>query len=201
MKGGRGFDIREKAPLLAAILFVWLAANLAVTFLMIVPRSERADALREAAADFQQKLNARRQKVDRARAEYERVMGGRQTLETFYQDVLSTKRDRMTAFQREIREIATKFSIRPDQISYSRYLFPKDRMVKFSAVLPLSGSYENLRAFISALENSENFLILEAVNLTDSKEGGVILSLNIAVATYFLDPDVELKEGAEGGRI
>ena len=199
MRRIRALDIREKAPLLAAVLLVGLAANAVVAFLVNLPRSEKAASLRAADSEFHETLVRRRQKVEGLRREYERIVGGRRSLETFYDEVLSTKRQRMVAVQKEIRDIAAKFNINPETITYSRDIFKKDPIVKFSAVLPLTGSYENLRAFINAVENSENFLIIEGINLTDSKEGGVILSLNITIATYFFDKDVEAL-GAGRGR-
>jgi len=145
-------------------------------------------------------LSGRQERVGVLKAEYGRVMDGSRTLKTFYADVLSTKRHRMTAVQKEIRDIAARFNIRPDSIAYNREIFDKDQIVKFSAVLPLTGSYENLRAFLSALERSENFLIVESVSLADSKEGGVILGLSVSVATYFFDPDVKARIGGESRR-
>jgi Tfp pilus assembly protein PilO len=201
--GGRDgglFDVRARTPLLAAVLLVWLAVNLAATFLVNIPRAERVSTLTSASDLFRTKLAERRAKVGGLRKHFNRVVDGERSLKTFYDDVLSTKRQRMTAVQKEIRSIATRFNIKPESISYARTFFKNDNIVKFAATLPLAGSYENLRAFISALEASENFLVIESVALADSKEGGVILSLQIEVATYFFDNDVrpgEMPGGSE----
>lgn len=199
-RNGVRFDVRAKTPLIAAILLVWLAVNLAATFFVNIPRAERVSTLTTASDLFRTQLAERRAKVGGLRKDFNRVVDGERSLKTFYDDVLSTKRQRMTAVQREIRSIATRFNIRPENISYTRTFFKNDNIVKFAATLPLAGSYENLRAFISALEASENFLVIESVALADSKEGGVILSLQIEVATYFFDNDVrpeDLKGGSE----
>ena len=45
---GRGIDIRERAGLIGAVLGVWLAGNLVATFLVILPRNERAETTRDA---------------------------------------------------------------------------------------------------------------------------------------------------------
>jgi Tfp pilus assembly protein PilO len=189
------FDIREKAGVFIALILVWLGANLAFAFLVNLPRAEQAGAIRREQETFQERLSKRKEKVEALRADYNRVTGGNQSLQTFFDDVLSTKRERMIPIQREIRDIARKYNINPESISYARQIYDKDRIVKFSAILPLTGPYESLRSFISALERSQNFIIIESVALTDSKEGGVILSLNISVATYFFDPDVLPKGG------
>lgn len=191
MNALRKFDLRERAGVIVLVLAVWLAGVLAFFTLVNIPRSEQVAALSEANSLFESQLAERKRRVEGLRAEYERVMDGRRTLRTFYDDVLSTKRERMTAVQSEVRRIASRFNINPETISYSRHIYEGDQIVKFSAVLPLTGSYENLRAFINAVENSDNFLTVESINLSDSKEGGVILSLNITLSTYFFDPDVK----------
>lgn len=181
--------------LIGTILGVWLAGNLIATFLVLLPRSERAESVREAVDRFRQARIERDRTVEEVRREYQRIMDGRRSLGTFYRVVLSTKQERMTTVQREVREIAAKFNINPETISYSKEIFEDDQIVKFSTVMPLHGSYENLRQFISAVENSENFLTITSILLTGSKEGGIMLSLNVTLATYFFDPDVALQSG------
>lgn len=190
MKKPLHFDLRERMGLIGTILGVWLAGNLIVTFLVLLPRSERAESVREAVGEFRQARLDRERTMQTVRRDYERVMDGRRSLGTFYSEVLSTKHDRMTAVQKEIRDIAIKFNMNPETVSFSKEIFEDDQVVKFSTVMPLNGSYENLRQFISAVENSENFLTITGILLAGSKEGGVILSLNVTVATYFFDPDV-----------
>jgi Tfp pilus assembly protein PilO len=193
VKSIRRFDIRERAGLIGTILGVWFAGNLVAAFLVILPRSERAAAVQDAVSSFRQARLERERSVGALRKQYDRVMDGRRSLNTFYSDVLSTKQDRMTAVQREVREIAVKFNINPETISYAREIFEDDQIVKFSTIMPLTGSYENLRQFISAVENSDNFLTVTNVLLAGSKEGGIILSLNVSLATYFFDPDIQPK--------
>jgi len=190
------FDIRRRTPLLGAIAAAWFAVALGFALLVNLPRNERATAMKDALDSFARLETTRERKVEKLRRQYQRVLDGERSLETFYRDVLSTKQERMPAFQRELRTIAEKFNINPETITYSKEIFEKDRIVKFAAGLPLSGSYENLRAFIDAVENSENFITIQYIQLTDSKEGGVILSLNIRVATYFFDMDIQPKHSA-----
>ena len=200
MRGLGRFDIREKVGILAGIIVVVLGADAAFAFLVNLPRAEQASSLRSQVESFNERLAKRREKVAALRSDFDRVVGGDRSLHTFFDDVLSTKRQRMMAIQKEVRAIGQKFNIAAESISYSRQIFEKDRIVKFSAVLPLIGPYESLRAFISAVERSENFIIIESVALTDSKEGGVILSLNISLSTFFFDPDVVPRAGAEATR-
>ena len=54
--------------------------------------------------------------------------------------------------------------------------------------VPLEGGYPALRRFLQAVEQSDKFLIVERVALAKGKEGGVMLQLNITLATYFNAP-------------
>lgn len=190
------FDIRERMGAVVAVFVIWLGANLGFAFLVNLPRTEQARTIRLEQESFQDRLAKRRAKVAGLKSDYDRVLGGNQSLQSFFDNVLSTKRQRMIPIQKEIRDIAKRFNINPESISYARQVFEKDGIVKFSAILPLTGPYESLRAFINALERSENFIIIDSVSLADSKEGGVILSLEIAVSTYFFDPDVAPRAAA-----
>jgi Tfp pilus assembly protein PilO len=189
------FDVREKSPLLIGITLAWLALNLAFTFLVNVPRAAEAARLEEEAGRLNTLVTSRQKEIERLRGERTRVVGGSDELQKFYQDVLSTKSERMIAFQKEIREIAQKFRIDLKSINYAAEAAPtKDKIARFGAAMPLTGSYEGLREFIETIEKSQQFIIINSIELSNSKEGGVILGLSIGLSTYFLDPEMPDRE-------
>jgi Tfp pilus assembly protein PilO len=194
------FDVREKAGPIAAVILVWLAINLGFAFLVNLPRAREVSALDEQVGHVAGLTKNREDDVARLRQHHDRVMEGNTSLDKFYEDVLSTKNERLIGFQRELREIAKKFNINMETITYPRETYPKDKVTKFSAVMPLTGSYENLREFIDTIEKSENFIVIESIQLASSKEGGVILSLAISVATYFVDPDMQEPTAPQAGK-
>jgi len=190
------FDVREKSATIAVVILVWLGINLAFAFLVNVPRAQQQSTLDQAVHHAAGLLGSKMDDVARLREHYTRVMEGRSNLDKFYADVLSTKNERLISFQKEIRDIAGKFHISLESISYPREEFTKDKVAKFGATMPLTGSYENLREFIDTIEKSENFIVIESIQLANSKEGGVILSLNIMLSTYFVDPEIHETEAA-----
>ncbi len=194
------FDVREKTGLIAAIIVVWLGLNLAMAFFINVPRAKRVMALDEAVVRAAAALSTRTNDVTNLREHHARVLTGRQSLELFYSEILSRKSERLISFQREIREIAGRFNINLETIGYRNEPFPEDKVAKFTATMPLTGSYENLREFVDTIERSENFIVIEAIQLTSSKEGGVILSLLIQLSTYFVDEEIgqDDRSGARG---
>jgi Tfp pilus assembly protein PilO len=186
------FDVREKAPVIAAVILVWLGLNLAFAFAINIPRATEAATLSADAQHLSREIQKKATDIDRLRPEHGRVLSGRSNLEMFYNDVLSTKQERLIDFQREIRQIAEKYNINLDTISYPREVLA-NKVTKLGAAMPLTGSYENLRSFLETIERSENFIIIESIQLSNSKEGGVILSLTITLSTYFVDPDAPEK--------
>lgn len=194
------FDVREKAGVITAIILVWLGLNLAFAFTVNLPRGRRVAELDAAVGDTSSALARKQQEVERLREHFERVVGGRASLDKFYADVLSTKQNRLISFQREIRGIADQFKINVDTITYPRETYPKDKVTRFSATMPLTGSYENLREFIDTIEHSENFIVIDGIQLANSKEGGVILGLSIQLSTFFVDPDIEDQDLTGKGR-
>jgi len=188
--------VREKSATIAVVILVWLGINLAFAFLVNVPRAQQQSTLDQAVHHAAGLLGSKMDDVARLREHYTRVMEGRSNLDKFYADVLSTKNERLISFQKEIRDIAGKFHISLESISYPREEFTKDKVAKFGATMPLTGSYENLREFIDTIEKSENFIVIESIQLANSKEGGVILSLNIMLSTYFVDPEIHETDAA-----
>lgn len=182
------FDIREKAGVIVAVILVWLGLNLAFAFFVNVPRANEVITLNEEAQRLNREIGVKGKDIDRLRPQHERVLEGNSNLEIFYDEILSTKNERLISFQREIRDIAEKFNINMDAIAYPREVM-SNRVVKLGAAMPLSGSYENLRSFIKRVEESENFIVIESIQLANAKEGGVILSLTIVLSTYFVDPE------------
>lgn len=193
------FDVREKAGLISAVVLVWLGLNMAFAFTVNLPRGRRVAELDTTLSEASSALARKQQEVEKLREHFDRVVGGRASLDKFYADVLSTKQNRLISFQREIRGIADQFKINVDTISYPRETFPKDKVTRFSATMPLTGSYENLRQFIDTIEHSENFIVIDAIQLANSKEGGVILGLSIQLSTFFVDPDIQEQDTARKG--
>lgn len=184
------FDVREKSGVIIIVILVWLGLNLTFAFAVNFPRARRVSHLDQSAISATSALTTRMRDVKSLREHHARVLAGNENLDLFYSDILSTKQNRLISFQREIRDIAVKFNVNLETVTYRREVFPKDKVAKFTAAMPLNGSYENLREFIDTIERSENFIIIDSIQLTSSKEGGIILSLLIQLSTYFVDDEI-----------
>ena len=189
-------DLREIRATAVIVLLAGLGINVAAFLLINQPL---ADGLRNADQEVRQMmagLESRRGRLDDLSEARDRIEEQVRDLGLFFDEVLSGKAERMVSVQREIREIAQRHRINPETIGYTHGGAEEGTdLVKFSASFPLRGNYEALRAFIRDVEHSRNFLVIDAIELTNSREGGVMLALAIKVSTIFRDPDYHLLRG------
>lgn len=94
----------------------------------------------------------------------------------------------MVEVQRELEMLCGRFSIDLESVTFASELLESENVDKLIMVVPLQGNYANLRRFLQAVENSDKFLLVEQVALAEAKLGGVMLELNVTLATYFNAP-------------
>ncbi len=188
-------DLRENRVLMVLGLLLWLGLNLAWLFLVNMPRSQGLASADERVQSLRRDTSRRGREVGDLQDAVERIRNREHTLELFFGQVLAEKSERMVAIQRELRRIAVRHRIDPKKINYTHnWVEDRDDMVRFGASFPLRGGYQALRSFIRDIEHSENFLIIEGIGLSKSREGGALLSLDIEVSTMFRDPDRDAEE-------
>ena len=191
-------DAQLEARRVAVALGAVAAANL-VLFLFVTEPLYRTSVVRTAEwGAMERRLDSERRAAGRLEDRLARLERQKGNLTQFYDVILAEKIARMTAIQREIRALAGQFQVNPESVSYSPNWLGLDELVQFDISFPLRGSYENLRQFVSRVESSEYFLILDDISLSDSREGGVVLSLTIRMHTYFKDLEFAPAPGEKG---
>ena len=179
------FDIRRAARPLIIASSVLLLSNLVFFLALHRPVRAQHDALSN---ENTPQLTALRQ-WQAAVEDKETYLATLQTtgeeLTQFKREVLSSRERRMIEVQFELDRLASQFNININQVNYENEDLPKEGLERFGMVVPLAGGYQNLRRFIRAVEESEKFLVIERVALAKGKDGGVLLQLNITLATYF----------------
>jgi hypothetical protein len=181
----RRIDLREDFWRLAAVLGALLAINVGFYALVTLPRVRALQTLEgtgETAALALRTTAARRDAMREliGRHDEERVR-----LADFYENMLGSQAERMTAVQKEIRGIAGEFRIDPESIDYSTTPIDGTDLIRFQVTIPLVGGYPNLRQFINRIERSLQLLVVDEVQLTGAREGGAMLSLTIKISTCF----------------
>lgn len=185
---GMGQDIRQSGSKIAIGLVVVLLLNVAAWFLLVRPRILELAHLQE---DSLPRLEALRKRTDEveARERYlEALKQATTDLVQLREVVLSTGQKRMVSVQLELADLAGQFNIDLEEVEYQTDYLEGEGLERFGMEVPLVGGYANLRHFIQAVESSDKFLVIERIALDKAKDGGVLLRMNISLATYFDAP-------------
>jgi Tfp pilus assembly protein PilO len=197
------FDIREERLRVGAVLAAVAVLNLILYLTLNLPRMHRESVEERRVETVTQSLSELSRRVGLMKDLDRRFETEKGKVDTFYNDLLGAKENRMIRIQREVRRIAAGLGMDPESISYQPEILDKVGLVRFTVNVPLVGDYRNLRQFITRIENSENFLTIDSVTLGGSKDGGALLDLSIQLSTFFSAPEMkELQEAAPrpGGR-
>jgi Tfp pilus assembly protein PilO len=198
------FDIREERLRVGAVLAAVAVLNLALYLTLNLPRMHREAVEGRRVGAVTQSLSELSRRVGIMKELDRRFETERGKVDTFFNDLLGAKDSRMVRIQREVRAIAASLGMDPESIAYQPEFLDKVGLVRFTINVPLVGDYRNLRQFISKIENSENFLIIDSVTLGGSKDGGALLDLSIQLSTFFNAPEMKALQQAApkpGGRI
>jgi Tfp pilus assembly protein PilO len=194
----RKFDIRQAGRPILTVLAVWLVLNIAFMLFLVRPKVREYANLERDSQPRIEALRERQAEVEGSEAFLSALQQAEADLSELRSGVLGTRGRQMVPIQLELDRLARQFSIDPDRIQYQNSNLIDEGLERFAMVVPLEAAYGNLRRFMQAVETSSKFLVIEKVSLGQSKEGGVILQLNITLATYFDAP--HLKERDSEGR-
>jgi len=195
-------DIRQVSQQIVVLCIVLLAGNAFFYALLVRPRLEEHRALTTANAPRIRELERREAAVRTREAYVGSLKQAEEDLARFRKEILQTRNQRMIEVDEELARLAENFSINMDQVQYQNDILEDEGLERFAMTVPLQGGYANLRTFIQAVEESSKFLIIERVALAEGAEGGVLLTMNITLATYFDLPELSSapKGAAKGGR-
>lgn len=167
--------------------------NVAISVVVVRPKVARYRQLTDVSSPQLQVVKLREKEVTEKEDYRKALEKARDEMRRLAGDVLSTRQRRMIGVQLEINKVARSFGIASDQVKYENESVDNGALERFGSVVPLAGGYSDLRKFIQAVESSDNFLVIERVQLGSGKSSDV-LDLNITLATYFIAPDANLDE-------
>lgn len=196
------WDIRQSSQELVIVFVGLLAVNAFFYAFFVRPRVEEHQSLTTANTPRLAEIERRETAVAQREAYLQDLQQAEEDLGHLRKDVLQTRDQRMIEAQEEFADLAAQFNIASDQIHYENSILEDEGLERFAMTGPLEGGYANLRRFIHAVEDSKKFLVIERVALAEGIEGGVLLSLNITLATYFDLPGLQrqARPGAKGTR-
>lgn len=182
------FDIRQAGRVLLLAYATLALINVVFFLLLTRPKVAEYRTMTQKTAPLIEAVKNRETQVDDLETYLQALEQAQVDLKQLREEILSTKNRRMVPVQLELERLAQQFQIDSDQVEYDNEPLEEEGLERFAMVVPLEGGYQNLRSFIHAVESSDQFLVIERVNLVRSREGGVLLQLNITLATYFEAP-------------
>lgn len=187
---GQRFDVRQAAPRLMLLLLAVILVNGALWSLFVRPRQAeiaRIEAEKQGDAATEKKSAEALAQLQRV---HDHVVGIREGVNRFYDEMLSTKRDRMVPFQRALDGVGRDFNVRAERVQVGSQSLAAEGIEAMAFSFPLTAGYENLRQFLARLEELDQFLIVRQVSLGGGQEGGRLLQLSVDVETYFNAPEL-----------
>jgi Tfp pilus assembly protein PilO len=193
-------DLRAYLGRIVAILAGLVVVNLLFLNLVNRPRVFQARTADETTAALAAQVAREQERVAHWQARADELQRSREALQTFFDEDLSTKSQRLVAVQREIHRIAQTYQVQASQLKFTHEKVEGSDLIQMGVNIPLSGGYRNLRQFINSVEKSDLFLIIQSIQLQEGDRGGVLLNLNVRLITYFADDDgsVDLRYRLEG---
>ena len=122
-----------------------------------------------------------------------RIADGKEVFSILASDILLTRTERFVDVQEELTKLMAESGVKGDKISYKYETVPKEnksawgrRYLKTTITLNVEGSYPQVKTFTRSLHNSDQFFILEAIDVTTSTKGATVLRSGLQISTFFI---------------
>lgn len=161
-----------------------LAALNGVAFLAFtLPRTLRERSLRAHSEQLAAEVATQRDRVARLERRAEVIAANTRDTERFYSQVVGPREARLVGWIREIEGAARQFGLSTGHWNSDAQPLREAPLVRFRITLPLTGSYDQLVSFLRRLETSQQFLIVEQIQLRERERTAG--NLDVWLATYF----------------
>ncbi len=181
-------DLRQSGRHIGLGLAALALANLGFYVVAVQPTSREYRRLTEEPGPSKG-LSDSRERVEERESFLEAVRQAEADLAGLRGEILATRAQRLVQVQQELARICREFDIDLDAVAFNHELLLDEGLDRLAMSVPLAGNYTNLRKFIQAVEDSDEFLVIERISLARGKEGGQLLSLNVILSTYFVAPE------------
>ena len=167
---------RGRERLLRPLLWL-LAANVVVLVVYTLPRTLQERSLSQQAAALKNDVEREKRNLERLRERADTISANARDLDAFYRDVLKEP-GQLVAVLKEIDKQAPSAgarSFRPMEVKAAA-------VSRFVVSMPLSGSYEQLVAFLRKLERLPHFVTVDRVALREKESAA---QLDVELSVYF----------------
>lgn len=180
-----GRVLREQRGWLIPLVAI-IVINIGVLIGIVLPMSQSVDAGERRDTAAAQGLAAATADLKDAQATRDGQTQATADLDTFYRQVLPT--DVATARRIthvKLSQLARTHEVRFERSSANIKPIKDSQLDQLDMTYDLSGSWDDIRQFIFAIETGESFIVIDNVVLAEGADGAAPLSLTLAVSTYF----------------
>lgn len=173
----------DKCKILHIVIIV-LIINISYIIIIKNPKEKELYQLYEAVKNQRLELINSENAVKQLNNRLEKIKNTNESLKKFYTTVLKNRTEGIVGLRKELAELLRQINIYKIDINYTNTPIEKHNLHEVSLNLPVEGSYSNIRKFINSIENSQNFMVIKGVSLTESKQQ---LKLELSISVYFKD--------------
>jgi len=168
------------------VLTVALGANVGVYAGFVYPLSARVADADSHAARASRALREAQREFDAARGVATSKERAEAELRTFYGSVLPSDLGvarRVTYLN--LAQLARQCNLRILRRTADAAQDHDSALHRLQISLVLEGQYDDVRAFVHALETASDFVVIDDVTIDQARDGGTNLSLRLQLSTYY----------------
>lgn len=178
-------SLRDPRVVMRGLIGVLLAANLAMAIVAFKPFGGSAEDLRREQAALESRLSQLQARVTASRKLVEKVQIARAQGDDFLDKYFMDARMAASQIDDELLKDATESGIKQLPTAYDREpIEGSDDMEMRTVTVGLEGTYENLTKFISLLDKSPRFLIVDRMETNAPAQAGKALNIQIKIHAF-----------------
>ena len=168
------------------VVAVMVVAAVGLYVLAVYPLTIRAAAIRARQAASVQALASAQQSYDAVRATIDRKGAASDQLERFYGEILppDLAGARGITYAR-LAALAGRYNLVMERRSSASEQDDTSDLARLRMTTLLAGEWADIRAFIAAVEDAPEFIVIQEIVLSQSEEVGASLALALGVSTYY----------------
>ncbi len=173
----------RKQRLIQVILLGLCLLNAPVYILLVRPVIQADEIVTARAREVQWQLRKRKTVRDRLHQIESQMRESQSRFQEFKEQNLFSRERGNSELLKELEAVCAKAGL-----VKTRGAFQYDRDSRFgtrklTVVLPIEGNYGNIRRLLNALENHSKFIIIDSLNLEDTREGSGVIRMDLQLST------------------
>ncbi len=162
------------------------AAVLAVLFAVVWVRERSASSgVRAELTSLQTESQKAKTRLAEARLEEARWREARRELDSLRGTYFYSDKNGIEALRLDLERIFEQAGMRSPTMDYRYADMGKEKVKRIVTSFPYTGTYASLKKFLSIIENTPRFLVIDEIDFTNTGSGGGPLTLKMTLAGYY----------------